>query len=108
MTLAVIHAKAGTKAWVPAFALGDSHISLLRHSELFAEMDRMELLPAAPEGDRPRRLVVAVPSAQACDDPGRPCETSDGMVILLPLGAAFKRRAECRESVDLGFGECIG
>ena len=68
----------------------------------------MELLPAAPEGDRPRRLVVAVPSAQACDDPGRPCETSDGMVILLPLGAAFKRRAECRESVDLGFGECIG
>ena len=30
------------------------------------------------------------------------------MVILLPLGAAFKRRAECRESVDLGFGECIG
>ena len=30
------------------------------------------------------------------------------MVILLPLGAAFKRRAECRESVDLEFGECIG
>ena len=30
------------------------------------------------------------------------------MVILLPLGAAFKRRGECRESVDLGFGECIG
>jgi hypothetical protein len=35
-------------------------------------------------------------------------KTSDGMVILLPLGVALKRRAECRESIDLGFGECVG
>ena len=54
-------AKAGTQArnWVPASALGDSHISLQSHFELPAEMDRMETLPTAPEDDRPRRLVYS-------------------------------------------------
>src|SRR5271166_7180738 len=45
---------------VPAKALGDSRILLQYHFELPAAMDRVEIFHAVPEGDRPRRLVVAV------------------------------------------------
>jgi hypothetical protein len=47
-------------AWTPAFALGDSRISLQPHFEQSAVMDNIEPLHAAAEGDRPRRLIVAV------------------------------------------------
>ena len=63
------------RAWrrvTPAFALGDSHFSLQLHFELPPAVDRIELLHAAPQGDRSRRRIVAVPAAQQGDDPRRP------------------------------------
>src|SRR5271163_530769 len=63
----------------PAFALGDSHISLQLHFELSAVVDRVELFHAPPEGNRPGRLIIAVPPSQARDDPASPREAANRM-----------------------------
>src|ERR1700721_1023315 len=89
----------------PSHKLGDSHISLQPHFELPATMDGIELLHAAPEGDRPWRLVIAIPTAQAGDDPTRPGQAADRVRVLLPLGAAFERRDKRLDRDHLWLGK---
>src|SRR5882724_2109258 len=71
-------------------------------------IDCREFFEAASIGDWPWRLSVAVPSAEACHDPGSPGEAVGWMGVLLALGFAFEGGAECGEGLDLGLGESGG
>src|ERR1700722_1105707 len=79
---------------LPLRELGDSHFSLQSHFEVSSAVDCVELFHAASHGDWPRRLVVAVPTAQASDDPACPGKAFARMGILLPVGLALERRDE--------------
>src|SRR5450755_213339 len=68
-----------------------------------AMVDGLESLPASVHRDGTRLRVIAIPTAQPGHDPTRPRETSDGMRVLLSLGAALKRRTERLDRIDLGF-----
>src|SRR5258708_33729434 len=57
--------------------------------EMPPTIDCIELLEAASNGDWPWRLAIAVPTAEARDDPGGPCEAAGGMGVLLAQGFAF-------------------
>src|SRR5208282_2217557 len=91
-------------------ALGDSHIfsSLGFCSEMPSKIDCIELLEAMADGDRSWRLAVAVPAAEAGDDPGSPGEAVERMGVLLTLGFAFEGGAKCGERFDLRLGESGG
>jgi hypothetical protein len=90
---------------IPDFAPGDSHFSLQHHLKPPATVDGVELFHAALLGDWPRRLVVAVPTAQASDDPACPGSASAWVGVLLPAGLALERRDERLDGVDFRLGE---
>src|SRR6202163_3650201 len=73
--------------------LRDSHI-LLSHSNSIADSHRFELVPTPPNGLGTGRLVIAIPSAKAGDDPGEPSEGFRLMRVLLACSLAFERRPD--------------
>jgi hypothetical protein len=85
--------------------LGDSHFSLHHHLKPPAAVDGVELFHAASHGDWPRRLIVAVPPAQASDDPACPGKASARVGVFLPVGLALERWDERLDGVDFRLGE---
>src|SRR5258708_5378154 len=68
--------------------------------EMPPTIDCIELLEAASNGDWPWRLAIAVPTAEARDDPGGPCEAAGGMGVLLAQSFAFEGGAKGGEGLD--------
>src|SRR3981189_2151478 len=76
-----------------AQGLRDSHI-LLSHSNSITRGHCGQLVPASPHGLRTCWLIVAIPSAEAGNDPGKPSERAWFMTVLLARGVSFERRAD--------------
>src|SRR5580704_328725 len=68
-------------------------------------MNCLELLHTPPESYWSRGFIVAVPTAQACDDPAGPGEASNRMRVLLPFGLSFQCWDERLKCFDLRFRE---
>src|ERR1700716_542114 len=75
------------------YPLRDSHI-LLSHSNSITRGHCGQLVPASPHGLRTCWLIVAIPSAEAGNDPGKPSERAWFMTVLLARGVSFERRAD--------------
>src|SRR5215510_1884751 len=72
--------------------LRDSHI-VLGHSNRVACGHCGQFVPARPHGLWTGGLIVAVPSAEAGDDPGEPSERSCFIGVPLACGVSFEGRA---------------
>src|SRR5215204_2620068 len=83
---------------VPAKALGHAHIS-----EAPSDRDGVEVFETVFHGDWTWRLRggIAVPAAEAADDPGRPSEIVRWMWVLKPLASRFDILIEGGERRDL-------
>src|SRR6266550_7632902 len=67
---------------LPLRGLRDSHI-LLSHSNSITRGHCGQLVPARPHGLWTCWLIVAIPSAEAGDDPGEPSERGRFIGVLL-------------------------
>src|SRR5215213_766135 len=83
---------------VPANALGHAHIS-----EAPSDRDGVKVFETVFHGDWTRWLGggIAVPAAEAADDPGGPSETIRWMRILEPFASGFDILIEGSERRDL-------
>jgi mannose-6-phosphate isomerase-like protein (cupin superfamily) len=80
----------------PVARLFDSHIA---EPQGGAQFDAMESFEPEAHGFWPWLAVVAVPSAQSCNDPGGEGQRTFWVHVLLPLGLAFQF---CRDGLDDG------